>query len=201
MNKSLLSVVTAVLLSSSLFGACEYSQKGDIVVGFQAYKTPLKIGVGGEFNNVGYVNNTKTAKNLSVLLKGSTVSINTGSVDSANPIRDKKLVDFFFNTMSQKGIQAKITDLKEDKSDGSAKITGVVFVDIKMNNVSHPAEMRFSYEKGVLQADGVIDLKDYNALNSLNSINKACYDLHKGKTWSDVAISFNMNIQEDCQAL
>ena len=201
MNKGLISVVTAVLLSSSLFGTCEYGQNGDIIVGFQAYKTPLKIGVGGEFNNVEYVNNTKFAKDLSTLLKGATVNINTGSVDSANPARDKKLVDFFFNIMSQKGIQAKITDLKVDKSDGSTKTTGVIYVDIKMNNVSHPAEMKFSYEKGVLQADGVIDLKDYNALNSLSSINKACYDLHKGKTWSDVAISFNMNIQEDCKEL
>ena len=199
MNKGLLSVVTAVLLSSSLFGACEYEQNGDIIVGFQAYKTPLKIGVGGEFNDVEYVNNTKTAKDLSALLKGSTVNINTSSVDSANPASDKKLVDLFFNTMSQKGITAKITDLKIDKGEINTKITGVVFVDIKMNNVSHPAEMQFTYEKGVLQADGFIDLKDYNALASLASINKACYDLHRGKTWSDVSISFNMNIKAECQ--
>ncbi|MDD2356577.1 MAG: YceI family protein [Thiovulaceae bacterium] len=199
MNKRVMSVVVAVLLSSSLFGACEYAQNGDIVVGFQAYKTPLKIGVGGEFNDVQYMNNIKTAKDLSALLKGSTVNINTTSVDSANPARDKKLVDFFFNTMSQKGIFAKITDLKLEKSEIDGKMTGVVFVDIKMNNVSHPAEMKFTYEKGVFQADGFIDLKDYNALVSLASINKACYDLHKGKTWSDVAISFNMNIKADCQ--
>jgi hypothetical protein len=199
MNKGLMSVVAAVLLSSSLFGACEYGQNGDIIVGFQAYKTPLKIGVGGEFNSISYVNNTKTAKDLPTLLKGSTVNINTSSVDSANPARDKKLVDFFFNTMSQKGILAKITDVKVDKGDTDAKATGVVLVDIKMNNVSHPAEMKFIYEKGVFQADGVIDLGDYKALGALSSINKACYDLHKGKTWSDVSISFNMNIQADCQ--
>lgn len=199
MNKGLMGVVAAVLLSSSLFGACEYGQNGDIIVGFQAYKTPLKIGVGGEFNSILYINNTKIAKDLPTLLKGSTVNINTSSVDSANPARDKKLVDFFFNTMTQKEILAKITDLKVDKVDATGKTTGVVFVDIKMNNVSHPAEMKFNYEKGVLQADGVIDLGDYKALGALSSINKACYDLHKGKTWSDVSISFNMNIQADCQ--
>ena len=133
-------------------------------------------------------------------MSGSKVAINTSSVDSANPARDKKLVDFFFNKMIQQGISAKITDLKTDKSDGKSKaVTGVVFVEIKMNNVTRPAELKFNYDKGVFQADGSIDLADYKALGALNSINKACYDLHQGKTWSDVGISFNLSIKEDCQ--
>ncbi len=200
MKKSLISLVSAVLLSSSLFGACEYEQKGDIIVGFKAFKTPLKIGVGGEFNSVEYINNRQSATDLQTLLSGSKVAINTSSVDSANPARDKKLVDFFFNKMIQQGISAKITDLKTDKSDGKSKaVTGVVFVEIKMNNVTRPAELKFNYDKGVFQADGSIDLADYKALGALNSINKACYDLHQGKTWSDVGISFNLSIKEDCQ--
>lgn len=200
MKKSFISVVTAVLLTSSLFGACEYQQKGDIIVGFKAFKTPLKIGVGGEFNSVEYINTNKSASDLQTLLRGSKVSINTSSVDSANPARDKKLVDFFFKKMVQQSITAKITDLKVDKSDGKSKaMTGVVSVEIKMNNITRPAELKFNYDKGVFQADGFIDLADYKALGALSSINKACYDLHQGKTWSDVEISFNLSIQEDCE--
>ena len=200
MKKSLVSIVTAVLLSSSLFGACEYEQNGDIIVGFQAFKTPLKIGVGGEFNSVEYVNNNKTAPNLSTLLKGAKVTINTASVDSGNAIRDKKLAELFFGKLTQNEIDAKILDLKLDKADGKSKaLTGVVTIEIMMNGVIHPAELKFTYEKDIFQADGSIDLADYKALGALASINKACYDLHRGKTWSDVGISFNMIIKENCQ--
>jgi len=200
MKKGFISVVAAVLLSSSLFGACEYEQKGDLIVGFKAFKTPLKVGVGGEFNSVEYINDTKSASDLQTLLSGSKVNINTASVDSANPARDKKLVDFFFKKMGQQGISAKIIDLKVDKADAKSKIvTGVVLVEIKMNKITRPAQMKFTYDKGVFQADGFIDLADYKALGALTSINKACYDLHQGKTWSDVEISFNLSIKEDCE--
>jgi hypothetical protein len=200
MKKGLISIVTAVVLSSSLFGACEYEQNGDIIVGFQAYKTPLKIGVGGEFNSVVYVNNTKTAPNLSQLLKGAKVTINTASVDSGNAPRDKKLVDLFFGKLTQNEINAKIIDVKIDKADGKSKvIRGVVVIEVKMNNVTRNAEMKFAFENNVLQADGFIDLADFKALGALDSINKACFDLHKGKTWSDVGISFNMIIKESCE--
>ncbi len=200
MKKSFIGLVSAALLTSSLFGACEYEQKGDLIVGFKAFKTPLKIGVGGEFHNVEYSNKTQSAADLQALLKGSSVLIHTSSVETGNPARDKKLVDFFFNKLVQKQISAKITDLKTDKSDAKSKaLSGVVFTEIKMNNVVRPAQLKFTYEKGVFQADGVIDLADYQALGALSSINKACYDLHQGKTWSDVEISFNLTIKEECE--
>lgn len=200
MKKSFISVVSVVLLSTSLFGDCSYEQSGDVVVGFKAYKTPLKIGVGGKFDDVKYSNDMKKAKDLQALLIGTKVTIDTSSVNSSNEKRDKKLVSFFFDTMAQKGISAKIIDLKVDKSEGASKaLTGVVSVDIKMNNVSHEAQLKFNYENGVFKADGFIDLADYAALGSLASINKACYELHQGKTWSDVAISFTMNIDSTCK--
>jgi hypothetical protein len=42
--------------------------------------------------------------------------------------------------------------------------------------------------------EGVINLEDFGAQAAVESINKACFDLHKGadgvsKTWSEVAIS------------
>ncbi len=200
MKKVFISTVAALFISSTLFADCQYEQKGGVDVTFKAYKTPLKIGVGGKFDNVSYINDTKEAKDLQTLLVGSKVNIDTSSVNSSNAGRDKKLVNFFFDTMKQKGIYAKITDLKIDKSaDGSKNITGVVSVDIKMNNVSHEAELKFVYVNGVLKADGFIDLADYNALSSLTSINKACYEAHQGKTWSDVAIGFTTNIAADCK--
>ncbi|WP_345980485.1 YceI family protein [Sulfurimonas sp. HSL3-2] len=200
MKKVFISTVSALLVSSAVFADCQYKQEGTVDVAFKAYKTPLKIGVGGQFDDVKYINDVKSAKDLQALLIGSKVTIDTASVNSANEKRDKKLVTFFFDTMAQKGISAKIIDLKVDKNDADSKtLSGVVSVDIKMNNVFHEAQLKFNYENGVFKADGFIDLADYGALASLASINKACYELHQGKTWSDVAVSFTTNIAVDCK--
>ena len=196
MKKVFISVVSAVLLTTSLSADCVFKQKGNVEVDFKAYKTPLKIGVGGKFDSVKYISELKSAPDLKMLLVDSKVNIEPSSVNSANAARDKKLVDFFFNTMKQKEISAKIIDIKIDNN--SKPLSGVLNVDIKMNGVSHDAQLKFTYDKGVLRADGFIDLADYSALASLASINKACYELHQGKTWSDVAIGFTMNIHSTC---
>ncbi|MBU0631384.1 YceI family protein [bacterium] len=200
MKKVFISSVLAVLLSNTLFADCQYAQSTNVEVAFKAYKTPLKIGVGGKFDDVKYLSVTDSAKDIKTLLVDSKVTIDTSSVNSANETRDKKLVKFFFDTMNQKEIDAKIISLSVDKNDGTSKIlTGVVNVDIKMNDISHEAELKFVYENGIFKADGFIDLADYNALGSLASINKTCYELHQGKTWSDVMIGFTMNIISSCK--
>jgi polyisoprenoid-binding protein YceI len=40
------------------------------------------------------------------------------------------------------------------------------------------------------------DLGDFGMLPSLQGINKACYELHEGKTWQDVEISFVLTFQQ-----
>jgi hypothetical protein len=47
----------------------------------------------------------------------------------------------------------------------------------------------------VFSATGVIDILDFSAGDALSSINKACSDLHEGKTWSDVTIGFTTKIE------
>jgi hypothetical protein len=58
--------------------------------------------------------------------------------------------------------------------------------------------MKYSFSNGKLRAAGVIDLIDFKAENALTSINTACYDLHQGKTWSDVNIGFTMDVKATC---
>ena len=58
--------------------------------------------------------------------------------------------------------------------------------------------MAYTYENGLFKAAGVIDLGDFGALNALTSINRACYDLHAGKTWQDVDIAFALKVEEQC---
>jgi hypothetical protein len=176
-------------------GGCVLTQKNDIVVGFEAYKTPMKLGVGGTFDKVSYKPNSSSGKNFRELFVGSSIIIDTSSVNSHNKGRDKKLVKFFFENMTSKTIQAEIVKYKSDKRYKGKPKTGIFSVKITMNGVTKTIPMRYSYFKGKMQANGVLDLFDFSANKSLQALNKACYKLHKGKTWNDVSISFITEVQ------
>ncbi|NOR58204.1 MAG: YceI family protein [Sulfurimonas sp.] len=176
-------------------GSCILSQDGPITVSFKAYKTPAKIGVGGIFDSVKYTANAPKGNNFREILVGSNVVIDTASVNSKNSGRDVKLVKFFFEQMSSKNITAKIVDIKSDKRVRGKPKTGVMLVAITMNGKTKEVPMSYIFKKGDLSANGHIDLLDFSASKALASINKACFDLHKGKTWSDVAIGFQTNIK------
>ena len=64
-----------------------------------------------------------------------------------------------------------------------------------MNGTTKTVPMKYHYENGKFDATGVIDLVDFAAGEALSSINKACFDLHKGKTWSDVTIGFSTTVE------
>jgi hypothetical protein len=193
MKKYILGICLLVI-SHSLFGACKYEKNGRLDISFKAYKTPLKIGVGGTFNTLTYKNPVSKADTLRTLLKGASVYIDTASVYTKNAPRDKKIATYFFHTMVQKGIDAKIIGVETKEGQ-----KGILDLDITMNGVTHNAQMRFIYEKGLIKAQGTIDLSDFHALHSLASLNKACYALHKGKTWSDVTIGFTLPVKKECR--
>ena len=74
---------------------------------------------------------------------------------------------------------------------------------ITMNRVTHnlPLEVNITDERRV-NMKGVMNLKDWNALGALESLNKVCFDLHKGadgvsKTWEDVAIEVNTFLRKN----
>ena len=174
---------------------CILAQKGKVTVAWMAYKTPAKKGVSGVFDSVKYEAIAKEGKNFHEILVGSSVKINTSSVNSKNKGRDAKLVKFFFEKVSSKTIDAKILDIKADKKIKGKPRTGVVILDITMNNVSKIVPMTYSFSNSIFSAKGVIDIFDFSASKALYSINKACFDAHQGKTWSDVTIAFSTKIE------
>ena len=64
-----------------------------------------------------------------------------------------------------------------------------------MNEKTLTIPMKYFYSEGKFDASGTIDLADFAASDALASINKSCFDLHKGKTWSDVSISFSTAVE------
>jgi polyisoprenoid-binding protein YceI len=170
-----------ILLSSALLAASLSAYTiTDLNVNFKAFKTYEKIGVGGKFDQVSYTKADK--KTIEEMLLNSKVEITTANVNSANADRDKKLVASFFNAQNVKKIDAKIISVTQKN----------VIVQIAMNNKTLDIPMSYTNEKNKITAQGTIDLADFALLPSLASINKACYELHKGKTWQDVDISFEI---------
>ncbi len=190
-------LMTAALAAGSLWaakGGCELAQHGPVKVEWKAYKTPLRIGVGGVFKSVDYTAAAPKGSNFREILVGARAVIDPASVDSGNRGRDAKLVTYFFKKMAGKKIEASVVDIRADRIERGKPKTGIVTVVLTMNGVTKKVPMRYRYFDGTMHAEGTVDLADFDALGALASINKACYDLHRGKTWSDVTIGFTMQI-------
>ena len=82
----------------------------------------------------------------------------------------------------------------------TAKITkvegNVLHVAISMNGKTLDVPMKYEVEDDEVEAEGVIDLADFEMLPALHAINKACYDLHQGKTWQDVELEFELKYKK-----
>ena len=193
MKKILLTLATLYTLSYS--GGCLLVQPTTMNVDWKAYKTLGKIGVGGKFTAVTYTPTAVEGKNFAELLIGSKVTIDTSKIDTGNPQRDETLVKFFFNKMTNNMIEATIKTIKADKRIKGQPRTGTVEVMIEMNKKALIIPMKYSYADEKFRADGTIDLFDFDANTALATINKSCYDLHSGKTWSDVSIGFETTIK------
>ncbi len=198
MNKILLSLATLLTMTYATEPAptgCVLVQPNTMNVNWKAYKTLGKIGVGGKFTSVTYTPHALEGKNFKALFVGSKVSIDLSKIDTGNPGRDETLVKDFFSAMKGKTIEGEIVDIKRtDKHEKGKPRTGVVSVKLTMNEKTLTIPMKYVYNEGKFDARGTIDLFDFAANDALASINKSCYDLHKGKTWSDVSIGFSTTV-------
>lgn len=184
MKKLLLS---SLLLASSLLADCEY-QKESTKVNWKAFKTYEKAGVAGSFDQASFM--ILKSPSLERLLASSDVIIETKSVNTGNPGRDATINAAFFQAQNVKLIVAKT----------KSAANGKALIDLSMNGVTKTIPMSYTIsDDDTINAKGIIDLGDFGMLPSLQSINKACFDLHAGKTWQDVEIGFEIKTKKTCK--
>ena len=152
-------------------------------VSWTAYKTTEKIGVGGSFTEI-TLNDTKTGTSPEAILEGATFSIPVSSLFTDNDDRDSKLKEFFFGVLKNKELISGTLNFSEGKC----------LLTIKLNDVEKQIPVTHEFIDNRFSINSSIDLVDFGAEGAVASINKACYDLHKGadgvsKTWNEVAIS------------
>nr|WP_293301281.1 YceI family protein [Allomuricauda sp.] len=155
-------------------------------VRFTAYKTTEKKPVGGTFTKIDLT--YSAGETPMETLDGLEFSIPVSSLftNDATNTRDPKIIHFFFDVMAETQSIKGTFSFDNDKK---------CSVNLTMNGVSTNLPMDYEIlDSGQVNFNGVMDLKNWNALEALASLNKACEALHTGpdgvsKTWEDVAIN------------
>jgi polyisoprenoid-binding protein YceI len=166
-----------------------------IKIGWTAFKTTEKLAVNGEFTVFKH-QEPSTSCSIATLLKNLEFSIDSNSVSTQNPERDQTLKDYFFSKLL-----GSITGKVKNVSEKDRKFT----LNLNLNQKSKDIEFVYKVEADNLYtATAVIDLLDFAGQAALESINKQCYDLHKGadgisKTWSEVVVNLSGKINKKSQ--
>jgi hypothetical protein len=163
-------------------------------VRFTAYKTTEKVPVGGTFQEVEL---TYTVGETPLeTLDGLEFSIPVSSLftNDATNTRDPKIIEFFFEKMAE---TQSITGTFSFDADNSCT------VQLSMNGVSTELPMEYEItDDNHVNFSGTMDLKQWDALEALASLNEACKVLHTGadgvsKTWEDVAITGSVLLEQE----
>ncbi|MEH0861104.1 MULTISPECIES: YceI family protein [Halobacteriovorax] len=167
-------IVAGLLFSSMTFANCYEYNNSNTAVKWTAYKTAKKAGVGGAFKKF-EIKTQKKQGSIKELVKGARFTIDVNSVHTKDASRDAKIERFFFKDMKISGVVNKID-------------SNYLYVDMTLAGKTMKVPMKYDIEDGELEAEGIIDVLDFALGENLAAINKACYALHEGKTWSDVQI-------------
>ena len=154
-----------------------------------AYKTTDKVGVGGEFGNIN-VNDYQLAESKEGALNGVSFSVPVSSLFTGNKDRDWKLVNLFFGVMDRTEF---IKGTFYQGEEGTGKL------DLTMNGTSTELPYDYSITNDSIFITATMDVLNWNGQEAMDSLNKACYDLHKGKdgvskTWSEVDIKASVAV-------
>ncbi|MDO6472396.1 YceI family protein [Maribacter sp. 1_MG-2023] len=173
--------VEATSEATEMFSLVQDSTK----VSFTAYKTTDKVPVGGMFKKINF---TKTNSGATAMeaLNGTEFSIPVSSLFTNDPTgtRDPKLLEFFFGVLKDTELISGVFKVEGDKSS----------IDVTLNGETQNIPLAYEMNgDDKITFTGTMDLANWNAMDAVASINKACEILHTGKdgvskTWSEVAV-------------
>lgn len=173
--------VEATAKTTDMYSLVQDSTK----VSFTAYKTTDKVPVGGMFKKINFTNTTSGATAMEAL-NGTEFSIPVSSLFTNDPTgtRDPKLLEFFFGVLKDTELISGVVKVEGENSS----------IDVTLNGETQNIPLTYEMDgDNKITFSGVMDLENWNALDAVASINKACEILHTGKdgvskTWSEVAV-------------
>ncbi len=204
--------IITLIVASSLLIACgntetkndeketvekSYSIKNNTtILKWTAYKTTEKKPVGGEFTEVS-LKSVPAGKTPEKSLEGLTFGIPVSSLFTDNEERDGKLKRLFFGVM----LNTEMISGEFKNIDGNDK-EGKGVIALKMNDVVCDLPFNYTIEGNEFDIVSELNIKSWKADSALNSLNEACYDLHKGPdgisyTSPNVSINASVEFQEN----
>lgn len=175
-----ISILAALYSSNSI--AC--SLVGEPTITWTAFKTPKKVGVPGTFTSVTRKGENK-ADTLSSLLESQMVTIDSTEISTKNSARDKKIVKFFFGALAEKKFTANFKKASKKS----------VTMELNFNKIKKDIPLEVGVKGNELTLSGHLDILDFELMDGLAAINKACYALHEGKTWSHVLLTVKQKVK------
>ncbi|CAG0999490.1 MAG: hypothetical protein HND27_04455 [Bacteroidetes bacterium] len=176
---------------------CTYSYIHDSThVNWTAYKFTEKKGVKGTFDSVVVEGVANGATSPFDVFANVSFRIIPSSVNTNDAGRDKKILNYFFGKMmATNKISGKIVSINEK---GEAEVL------IKMNNVEHNVWGVFTVQENKVSLQVEINMDYWNGQAAIASLNKECYELHKGEDgksvlWPDVSVQIETTLQKICE--
>ena len=167
-----------------------------VVVNWTAFKLSDRVGVGGTFDTV-IVSGVTDNETMVGAAATAQFDIYAASVNSNNPERDMKISNSFFGTMANtESISGKVVSLNDGGS-GAILLT--------MNGVEKEITLEWKEtSENRLKLSTAINVNDWNAKPSLDSLNGVCTAVHTGKDgvsvlWPDVEVEVFADFKSDCE--
>jgi hypothetical protein len=166
---------------------------------WMAFKFTERTGVEGTFDKISVTQGLKSST-IQDLAESIKFKIDINSINSNNIERDTKIKNIFFLSMvDTKEIIGEFRNIKINNEMGKAELY------LKMNNKENITPIAFILKNGKeLELKGKIDLLQWNALKSIEALNKECEILHKGKDeksklWNDVEVYITTELIKICR--
>lgn len=194
-NVLFLSCLIISTISTQSFGkTCQYDVTDQTAqVQWTAFKTPKKVGVKGLLPNSKFL--ASNASSLDKLLESVSFSVVGDQVDSKDQTRDKKLLHFFFKKFMNDAMMRGFFRSAKATDENSGKLDALLY----MNDSQGSIALDYEYKDSLLTLKGKLDVLEFGLNDALESINKACFKLHEGKTWSDVEVQIQIKVNKTCK--
>ena len=159
-----------------------------------AFKTNDRVPVSGTFKKM-EIRGTVSSENPLEVFANAEFLISTKSVDSKDPVRDKKIADHFFGTMeAEHSLSGRVLGISDGKVQAS----------IKMNGIEDTVSFSLKAKDDRIALNGKVLMEKWNAQHNIDSLNAVCYDLHKGadgesKLWQEVELELSTILNKNCK--
>ena len=174
-----------------------YNEESSTTVKWTAFKTNEKVGVGGQFDEV-IVNAGDKSTKITEVIETIKFSIKTGSTNTTNEDRDKKIVDAFFGTMITTDLI--IGQIKSAEGDNEK---GTCIVLLTLNDVESEVTLNYLVTDNLVALTGEMDINNWNGEAALTALNEVCSEKHKGEdgesiTWPTVELNIEATLSKKC---